>query len=157
MGYIEQKLIAGEQILYRVKLHWVVFKWSAIWLVIFLILFTGKEGSLSVSVAPGILVLAIILIILASIKFATSEFGLTSKRILMKKGLIRRHSKELLLTKIEGIQVKQGIVGRIFGYGTIIVTGTGGIKTNFDKISNPLEFRRRVQEQLSTIEESKKE
>ena len=55
---------------------------------------------------------------------------------------------EVLLSKVEGIQVDQGIFGRILGYGSIIVTGTGGIQNPFKKIKAPLEFRKRVQEQL---------
>ena len=59
--------------------------------------------------------------------------------------MIRRHSLELLLQKVEGIGVDQGIAGRVLGYGTITVSGTGGTKESFPLISDPLEFRRQVQ------------
>ncbi len=62
---------------------------------------------------------------------------------------------EILLTKIEGVGIHQGILGRILGYGTIIVTRTGGTKAHFHKIKAPLEFRKRVQEQLAAVQESK--
>lgn len=60
-------------------------------------------------------------------------------------GFIRRHSLELLLTKVEGIGVDQSILGRLLRFGTIIVTGTGGTKENFKNISQPMEFRKQVQ------------
>jgi uncharacterized membrane protein YdbT with pleckstrin-like domain len=69
---------------------------------------------------------------------------------LIKVGLIRRHSLELLLQKVEGIGVDQGILGRILGYGTITVSGVGGTQEAFRMISNPLEFRRQVQASLAS-------
>jgi uncharacterized membrane protein YdbT with pleckstrin-like domain len=89
------------------------------------------------------------------INYSTSEFAVTNKRVLVKVGWIRRHSIETLLTKVEGIGVNQGILGRILGYGTIVVTGTGGTKEPFHKIDAPLEFRKRVQEQIAAVQESK--
>jgi hypothetical protein len=56
----------------------------------------------------------------------------------------------LLLQKVEGIGVDQGILGRILGYGTITVSGVGGTKETFQMISNPLEFRRQVQASLAS-------
>jgi uncharacterized membrane protein YdbT with pleckstrin-like domain len=64
--------------------------------------------------------------------------------------LIRRHSLELLLRQVEGIRVDQGLLGRVLGYGTIVVGGTGGTAEPFPEIASPLEFRRQVQMQSST-------
>ncbi len=72
---------------------------------------------------------------------------MTTRRVLIKVGVLRRRSLELLLSKVESIGVDQGIVGRLLGYGTIIVTGTGGTKEPFRMIAAPLEFRRMVQQQ----------
>ena len=83
------------------------------------------------------------------IRYKTSEFAVTNKRVLIKVGFIKRHSLELLLQKVEGIGVDQDFFGRIFGYGTIMVTGTGGTKEHFKKIENPLEFRKQVQQSIS--------
>ncbi len=72
---------------------------------------------------------------------------------MIKTGLIRRHSLETLLSKIEGIGVAQSILGRIPGFGTIVISGTGGSKEPFHKIADPMMFRRRVQEQIAAMEE----
>jgi uncharacterized membrane protein YdbT with pleckstrin-like domain len=68
--------------------------------------------------------------------------------VIFKVGLINRRTLELVLAKLETIGVEQGIPGRIFNYGTIIVTGTGGTKEPFRDIADPLEFRKHVQSQL---------
>ena len=83
---------------------------------------------------------------------ATSEFAVTNKRVIIKVGWIRRRSLETLLTKVEGIEVNQGIWGRVFDYGTIVITGTGGSKETFARIGAPLLFRRKVQEQILALQ-----
>jgi len=153
MSYIEKNLMTGENILYRAKLHWVVFLWPVIWLVVAIMLFSG--GGRTAAVGGVFILIAILTGIAAFIKFPTSEFGITNKRVIVKVGWIRRNSLEVLLNKVEGIQVNQGILGRILGYGSITVSGTGGTKDPFHKISAPLEFRRRAQEQIATVQESK--
>jgi len=79
------------------------------------------------------------------IDYTTSEFGVTDKRVIIKIGLIRRRTLELLLRHVEAILVDQSVMGRMLNYGSVTLTGTGGVRETFDNISNPLEFRRRVQ------------
>ena len=66
--------------------------------------------------------------------------------------LISIRSVEVLLPKVEAIQIEQDLWGRIFGYGTIIITGTGGTKEVFAMIENPYEFRSQVQKQLMLLD-----
>ena len=104
------------------------------------------------SFVPIFFLIAIIWAASAFIRFKTAEFGITNKRVLVKVGFIRRTSLETLLTKVEGIQINQGIMGRILNYGTIIVKGTGGTSNPFHKIEAPFEFRKKVQEQIAMIQ-----
>jgi uncharacterized membrane protein YdbT with pleckstrin-like domain len=151
MSYIEKNLMNGESLLYRSKLHWVVFLWPAIWFVAALIFF----GSAIPAAGQLIILVAIVTGIASFINYTTSEFGITNKRIIVKIGFIRRTSLEVLLTKVEGIQVDQGILGRILGFGSITVSGTGGTKDPLHKIDAPLEFRRKAQEQIASVQDSK--
>jgi len=149
MSYIDDNLMAGEQVIYRAKLHWAIFLTPIFWF-IFALLFLGTESSVS-----GILMaFALIVSIPTFINYSSSEFGVTNKRVIGKVGFIRRSSTELLLTRVEGIQVRQSIMGRMLGYGSVTISGTGGLKEPFHKISNPLELRRVVQEQITNIEDS---
>ena len=151
MSYIEQNLMTGENILYRGKLHWVVFFWPAVWLIVATMFFAS-----GVVAAGGLFILGAIVTGIASfIAYTTSEFGITNKRVLVKVGFIRRNSLEVLLTKVEGIQVNQSILGRILDFGSITVSGTGGTKDPFHTIDAPLEFRRKVQEQIASVQDSK--
>jgi membrane protein YdbS with pleckstrin-like domain len=154
MGYVEQNLMVGEKVTYRTKLHWVIFLWSVIFVIIAIVGFANGSHAIGVAIGVFFIFLAALTGIWSYIEYSTWEFAVTNKRVLVKIGWIRRHSLELLLTKVEGIGVNQGILGRILGYGTIVVTGTGGTKEPFHKIDAPLEFRKRVQEQIAAGQES---
>ena len=97
--------------------------------------------------------LALLLAIAPVVRYATSEYAITDKRVLARVGVLERRSLETLLGKIEAIGVEQDLPGRLLGYGTITITGTGGTQETLERISRPLEFRRQVQGQIVDLEE----
>jgi uncharacterized membrane protein YdbT with pleckstrin-like domain len=147
MSYIEKNLMSGEVIVYRATLHWAIYVPTILMGLFSLLMFVGGAGG---AIFGGLLLLFLVLPmgISALVNAKTSEFAVTNKRVMMKFGFIRRSSIEVLLTKVEGISVDQGIIGRLLDYGTIVVGGTGGTKTPFPKIAEPMQFRRRVQEEI---------
>ena len=82
------------------------------------------------------------------IKLNFIENGLTNKRVIYKKGVISRHTEEMRLNKIETVEVKQSIMGRILGYGSVKVTGMGNSFVILSKISNPLRVKITIENQL---------
>ena len=146
MGYIDQNLMEGERVVHRARLHWIVF---VVPLVIAALAAMLALGAMTDSPGAGkaLLVIAALAVIAPIIRYVTSEFAVTDRRVIIKVGWIRRHTLETLLTKVENIGVDQGILGRGLNYGTIHVTGTGGTKERFDRIADPMEFRRHVQGQ----------
>ena len=88
------------------------------------------------------------------VKVATTELALTNKRIIAKFGFIRRSTVELRLEKVESISINQGLLGRLLGYGTVVVKGTGGTGTPIPSIKKPLDFRRIVNNFLEEKETS---
>lgn len=146
MGYVESNLLPNEQVAYRARLSRMIYFWPVCLVLVAVgLAFEGWHWSASVAAALGV-----ILFVPRWIRSMSSEFAVTNKRVLVKVGLVRRHSLELLLQKVEGIGVDQSIMGRILGYGTITVSGTGGTHEAFQMIANPLEFRRQVQSSLSS-------
>jgi uncharacterized membrane protein YdbT with pleckstrin-like domain len=146
LGFVEKNLLPNEQITYRARLHWIIYFWPAIVILAAIaVALTGYDMA-----AMGVGIVGVLMLLPPWIKSSSSEFAITNKRVVIKVGLVRRHSLELLLQKVEGIGVDQGITGRILGYGTIIISGVGGTKESFQRISNPLEFRRQVQASLAS-------
>ncbi len=146
MGYIEENLLPGETIVFKTRLHWNIFGRPALALVCGLSLLTVSVREVR---GVGIFLsgVGVVMALLAYIAFVSSEFGVTTQRVVIKVGFLRRRSLELFLQKVESIGVDQGILVRIFGYGSVSVIGTGGTKELFRKVAAPLEFRRIVQQQ----------
>ena len=82
----------------------------------------------------------------AALPYFVNELAMTNKRVISKKGFIRRDTSELKLPKLETIEIKQSVLGRILGFGKIICIGTGGSETYIDNIDHPLEFRKKFLE-----------
>ncbi len=118
-SYVNKNLISNEKVEYETTLHWKIF--------------VTLSGLFTLFIYPYI-------------KLRTNEFVITNKRIVIKKGWFSRSTFEINLNKIETVNVDQSIWGRIFGFGTITIVGTGGTHEIFDSIRKPLEFRRKFQE-----------
>lgn len=113
------------------------------------ILHTGHISLWSVS---GLLVLGLVLLpvfgiglvlwAIAFIKFKTTELAITNKRVIAKFGFISRKTVELNINKVESIQVDQSVLGRLFDFGTLVISGAGNPQAPIPGISNPMAFRR---------------
>ena len=140
MGYIEANLLTDERIVHRARLHWLIF-WKASLVV--------AVGAALLAVEPIVASLVILVGLVVAVPplvaSKTSEFGVTTRRVIIKTGLVRRRTLELLLRQVEAIAVDQSIMGRIFNYGSITLSGTGGVREVFHNIAAPLEFRRQIQ------------
>jgi uncharacterized membrane protein YdbT with pleckstrin-like domain len=144
MGYIESNLLPDEKIVYKAKLHWIIF-WKSCALV-----FLGAIFLFIQPIIGGVVVLIGLFAFLSPvIDYATSEFGVTNKRVIIKVGFLRRKTLELLLRHVEAISVDQTVMGRCLNYGSVTLTGTGGVREVFHNISAPLELRKRIQGEAS--------
>ena len=95
------------------------------------------------------LVLGAIFFGIGLVRRNATEMAVTNKRVIVKSGLADRRTIELLLQRIESIAVEEPALGRLLGYGTVIVRGTGGTPEVFPQIASPLKFREQVQRQIS--------
>ena len=80
----------------------------------------------------------------------TTEFAVTNRRVIAKTGFIKRRSLELFLEKVESITIRQDLMGRLFNFGVVTVTGTGGTKESFRGIVDPLAIRRKINQVVET-------
>ncbi len=155
MSYLDDHLLGGERIVYRARLHWTIFTTS----IVVVLLGAALATVLSIYepgywwLGAGLAGVGLLLAIPPAINYTSSEFAVTNKRVLSKTGFIQRESDETLLSKVEGVSVDQGVLGRMLGFGTVTITGSGGTEDSFPRIAQPLEFRRQVQGQVVALEE----
>jgi len=129
-SYIEGTLITGERIIYAGHIS----AWTLTWLIL-----------------PGVLLLpafgaGLILLGVAWVKYKTTELAITNKRVIAKFGFISRRTVEININKIESLQVDQGVWGRIFNFGTLLISGAGVAQAPIPGISKPMEFRKAFME-----------
>ena len=161
MSYIEKHLIAGESVQYQTKLHWIVVLGhltSALFFVLVAVAILGVRLAAlkSAPPAPVLYWSALFCVVMAAVFAAVAyfsrnatEMAVTNKRVIAKTGLADRRTIELLLSRVESIAVEEPPLGRILGYGTVIVRGIGGTPESFERIQNPLKFREQVQSQIA--------
>lgn len=128
-SYIEGALIKDEKVIYKGN----VSLWSLAPLIFF--------GFLTIWIGIGL-----IFWLVAFIRYKTTELAFTNKRVIAKFGFISRQTVELNISKVESIQVNQGILGRIFNFGTLVISGAGNPQAPIAGISEPMAFRRAFME-----------
>jgi uncharacterized membrane protein YdbT with pleckstrin-like domain len=149
MRYVRRVLQPGETVVYDTKLHSVIYTRAILLLVGCLILAgaaiaasNNQNLSLALEIAAAILaLLALSAAFRAFVRRATTELAVTDHRVIYKTGLLARHTIEMNRDKVESVDVDQTLLGRLFGYGTIIVRGTGGSLEPIRTIGDPLTFR----------------
>jgi len=86
--------------------------------------------------------LGLIFWVLAYVRYKTTELAITTKRVIVKHGFIRRRTVEININKVESIQVDQEILGRLFNFGTLVIAGAGDPQAPIAGISSPMAFRK---------------
>ena len=166
MSYVEKNLMPGETIVYKTRLHWIVIFWPIVLSLLFvvaglvLLARTMTGASDSTDRSTPILVAGFILLVVgfvslgfALLKRNATEMAVTDRRVIVKQGIGSRRTLELLLSKVESIDVEESMMGRVLGFGTVIVRGTGGTPEPFETIGHPIEFRKQVQQQIEKSQE----
>jgi len=165
MSYVDSNLVSGESVIYETRLHWIVmFGQLVLGLLVFVLpgvvllsyaLESSGVGHGSVHLMQGggavLIILGIVIIFLGMMRRNATEMAVTNRRVVIKTGLASRRTIEMLLNKIESIEVNETAFGRILGFGTIVVIGTGGTLEPFHKMARPLEFRNHVQQQIEHL------
>lgn len=165
MSYVEKNLVPGETVIYETRLHWIVMLGHlivgslllALPGVILLFYALTQKGIESTNLhlmeggGAALIVCGIVVILVGMVRRNATEMAVTNRRVVIKKGLASRTTIELMLSKVESIEVNETAFGRMLGYGTIVVIGTGGTPEPFQKIAHPLEFRSQVQQQIEKL------
>jgi uncharacterized membrane protein YdbT with pleckstrin-like domain len=137
MSYIEQTLMPGENVVSEATLHWAMFIAPALVTLFGLLVYAGDGGSI-------VIILGLIWLGWRYLVYQSTELAVTNRRVLAKSGILRRHCIDVQNNKVEGLTYNQGIIGRIFGYGSIFVRGTGIGMVPIPYVAAPEAFKRDV-------------
>ena len=146
-NYVNSHLDPDEQVVHEARIHWIVYLGPVLPIGAGLVLAIPSDNYVTPWGGLALLLVGVISLVVAYIRQVTSEFAVTTRRIIIKTGFLSRRTIELNMSKVESIQVDQDIVGRLLNYGTIVVIGTGGTKEPFQMIDDPMTFRHAVQKE----------
>ena len=170
MSYIEKTLVPGETLLYQTRHHWIVLLGPALTSTVLdlvgagLLIYAVNQRNATTPGGTGmnrgieaLVVIAAILLLLGGAilvyglaKRNATEMAVTNKRVLIKTGMASRRTLDLMLNRVESIGVEETVMGRLLGYGTVVLRGTGGTPEPFFQIAHPQEFRQQVQQHAGT-------
>jgi uncharacterized membrane protein YdbT with pleckstrin-like domain len=151
MSYIQRSLGEGEQIVAHARFHWLYDLRAWLALIVPLAVVAGVVVYADEMVREGLTIFAVALTVVGFIVFLTmmikkwtTEIGVTSARFVKKTGFISLKTDEVALRNIEGVKVTQSLWGRVFGFGTLRIEGTGDDHVDVPNIDDPVGFRRAI-------------
>ena len=165
MSYVESNLVPGEQVIYETRLHWIVMLPHLVVGVllldlpgILLLAYSFSQNGIEhtnlrilQAGAAALLIAGAVTMIVGAVRRNATEMAVTNRRVVIKTGLASRKTIEMLLNKVESIEVSETAMGRMLGYGTVVMIGTGGTSEPFRRVAHSLEFRSHVQQQIEKI------
>ena len=146
MAYVDEILEPGEKVVFKTRLSWTLYGSAVVYALIALALTFFSAGAAGFGVA--VFVVAVLAAVAALVSFLrawfrrwTTEIAVTDRRVVLKRGFIRRHTVEMYMQKVESVDVDQTQLGRFFNYGTVTIRGTGSTLESLRMIDRPLKLR----------------
>ena len=134
---------------YEARQHWIIYWKPFLLMLLGIALFAIPTQDVELIVQ---VIAAAVLFVIAAI-WAVNIYGgrkyiLTTSRLILKRGIVRRESTDLILRRCEGVSIRQSMMGRILSYGTVEVT-TGEVVNSFQMIEDPVRFSTQINQQIS--------
>lgn len=148
MTYLDKNLLKDERILFRTKKHMIIFFLPIVWTIFSQFASTYMQADpilVKVQWAPWLL--AFIFWSYVGLEYATSEFAVTNKRVMMREGFFYRHMNETRLTTISQVNIDQSLLGWMLNYGTVSINAFGAYDA-FTLVAKPIVFQKVVNEEL---------
>ena len=148
MGYVQRVLQPGEQVRHISSIHWIVY-WPGFALALLAVVAYWLSDT---RLLPGIwrytayalALVAVVLLIKQWFQLWVTKIAVTDRRVIYKKGLIRRQTNEMNMDKVESVQIDQSILGRMLDYGNVTILGTGEGFETLRTIASPIELRNSI-------------
>jgi uncharacterized membrane protein YdbT with pleckstrin-like domain len=157
MSYLQKQLLPDERIVHIATLHWIIYA-PGMFLALMgsvcsffgydlahFIMGDAKMADVFGKIITGGALVATLagfgLLLGATLRQSATELAITNRRLIAKYGLISRSTFEIMANRVTGVNFDQTIMGRMLGYGTVLVHGAGGDISPFDVLANPQQFQ----------------
>ncbi len=150
MGYVDAILEPGEKVVFETRLSWTLYGPAIVGAMVAFALpvAAASAPALTSGFAFAVYILAALAAVAALVSFLrawfrrwTTEIAVTDRRVVLKRGFVRRHTVEMNMQKVESVDVDQTQLGRLFDYGAVTIRGTGSTFESLRMIDSPLKLR----------------
>ncbi|MGE4352011.1 MAG: PH domain-containing protein [Bdellovibrionales bacterium] len=168
-SYVKRAMQPNEKVLYSAQLHWIIYKSGICFTLVgalighftvpLVTIYTGPDVASYLTtpvrfVSVALILLGAMQLFFSYIRQISTELVITDQRVIAKHGYISTTSYELMLPKVEGATIDQSILGRLLGYGTLMVKGTGGGISPIDHVAKPYQFHSSLMSALRSAHDS---
>lgn len=147
MTELNPEVSSDNNIIYFTRLHWIIFFGPLIGLCVPVALYYYIPQLRQPT--QILLVLALCWIVMTWFTYYFSSITIKKRQVILRTGLIVRQTVDVPLTKIETIDIRQSILGSLLGYGTLLITGTGGTRHQVTFLQRPLTCRRYIEQLMN--------
>lgn len=139
--------VEDKDVVYFARLHWIIFLGPILGLIIALS-FAFNFAPLH-EVAYLFAACFFLWIIMTWFTYYFSSLTIKKRQIILRTGVLVRQTIDIPLGKIESIDIRQSVLGSIFRYGILIITGTGGTRQSVNYLQRPLTCRRYIEQLMN--------
>jgi len=136
--------MSNQRVVYQARLHWIIFVWPLLLLLLGLSLSFAFVASREVGLM--IVLIAMAWGFLMWLTYQFSSLTIKERQVILRSGILVRQTIDIPFTKIESIDIRQSIVGSLFQYGSLLITGTGGTRQWMGYVAKPLTCRRHIEQ-----------
>ncbi|MGH2660053.1 MAG: PH domain-containing protein [Actinomycetota bacterium] len=158
MPFPRRLLIEGEDLILDLRPHWIALVGPTIVTLLVVagyllaVAYAPDEGAGRSVVVWGGLVLAVVILIWYPLRrfidWVTSNFVVTTDRVIHRAGFVAKRSMEIPLEKINDVRFRQSVFERIIGAGDLILESAGEFGRNvFSNIRDPEHVQKTIYHQ----------
>ena len=148
MDYVQRVLQPGEQVRHISPIHWIVYWPGVVVALLAVVAYWLSDTRLLPGIwrytAYALALVAVVLLIQRWFQCWVTEIAVTNRRVIYKKGLVRRQTNEMNMDKVESVKIDQSILGRMLDYGDVTILGTGEGFETLRTIASPIELRNSI-------------
>jgi uncharacterized membrane protein YdbT with pleckstrin-like domain len=129
MTYVQRVLQPGEQVQQISSIHWIVY-WRGVAVALLAMVACWLSETMRLPgfwryTAYALALVAVVVLVRQWFQWRITEIAITNRRVIYRKGFIRRQANEMNMDKVESVQIHQSILGRMLDYGNVTILGTG--------------------------------
>ena len=127
-------LSEGEHLILRMHQHWktvlrpvLILAATVVALLLVLLLVPAARNTAATRLGLGAvaLVVALLFVAVPLLRWRTTSYELTTRRLRLRTGILTRSGRDFPLTRISDVSFEQGLLDRLLGCGRLVVESPG--------------------------------